>query len=118
MHLFLSVLFFFINFSFLINLSPKGSISEHLIQSNPDFLCQISQRQTLSDRNMNAASGDGDCSLASCSLVSTMSELSAGVATGSELDNLIRAEYNLFKPSNFSTTENRAGFSKLCLMCN
>ena len=93
----ISVTFIFLHQFFIpINLSSKESISEHLIQSNPDFLCQISQRQTLSDRNMSAASGDGDCSLASCSLVSTVSELSAGVATGSELDNLIRAKYNLF----------------------
>ena len=46
-----------------------------------------------------------------------MSELSAGVATRSKLDNLIRANYNLFKPSNFAMTENRAEFSKLCLKC-
>ena len=54
----ISVSFIFCHQFFIpINLSPKGSISEHLIQSNPDFLCQISQRQTFSDRNMSAASG-------------------------------------------------------------
>ena len=54
-----------------------------------------------------------------CSGISTVSEVSAGAATGSWLDNLVplRAKYNLFKPSNIAMAANGAESSKLCLKC-